>query len=131
MRPVPAYRMELTLLAPTVLSAVCSKALAFWAAAGPSARADTATNVTSRFLILLLQGKVPDSGLAYHKPARSAASLRGWTLAPLRHEAYGSLFGHAIAGHPSEAAMRFTNYSRFGWACIGVFAVGVLAAAGW
>src|SRR2546427_8565936 len=50
--------MELTLLAPTALSAACSKALAFWAAAGPTAgpsmRADTTTNVTSTFLISLL-----------------------------------------------------------------------------
>src|ERR1700680_1953886 len=50
--------MELTLLAPTALSAACSKALAFWAAAGPTAgpstRADTAINVTSTFFISLL-----------------------------------------------------------------------------
>src|SRR5213594_535770 len=50
--------MELTLLAPTALSAACSKALAFWAAAGPTAgpsmRADITTNVTSTFLISLL-----------------------------------------------------------------------------
>src|SRR5947209_5689788 len=50
--------MELTLLAPTALSAACSKALAFWAAAGPTAgpsmRADITTNVTSTFFISLL-----------------------------------------------------------------------------
>src|SRR5207244_810659 len=50
--------MELTLLAPTALSAACSKALAFWAAAGPNAspsmRADITTNVTSTFFISLL-----------------------------------------------------------------------------
>src|SRR5437867_10825567 len=50
--------MELTLLAPAASSAACSKALAFWAAAGrtagPSMRADTTTNVTSTFLISLL-----------------------------------------------------------------------------
>src|SRR6202035_4010938 len=56
--------MELTLLAPTVLSAACSKALAFWAAAGPTAspstRADAATNVTSTFLISLLPKSMKD-----------------------------------------------------------------------
>src|SRR5437016_11561246 len=50
--------MELTLLAPTALSAACSKALAFWAAAGPTAgpsmRADITINVTSTFFISLL-----------------------------------------------------------------------------
>src|SRR3989475_6788723 len=50
--------MELTLLAPTALQAACSKALAFWAAAGPTAgpsmRADITTNVTSTFFISLL-----------------------------------------------------------------------------
>jgi hypothetical protein len=50
MRPVPVYLMELTLVAPTELSAACSKALAFWAAAGSmapaSTRADTAIDVT-------------------------------------------------------------------------------------
>src|SRR6266571_4815431 len=50
--------MELTLLAPTALSAACSKALAFWAAAGPTAgpsmRADITTNVTNTFFISIL-----------------------------------------------------------------------------
>ena len=50
--------MELTLLAPTALSAACSKALAFWAAAGltagPSMRADITTNVTNTFFISIL-----------------------------------------------------------------------------
>src|SRR5438046_9961527 len=50
--------MEWTLLAPTALSAACSKALAFWAAAGPTAgpsmRADITTNVTNTFFISLL-----------------------------------------------------------------------------
>src|SRR3989442_15742159 len=68
MRPVPVYWMELTLLAPTALSAACSKALAFWAAAGPSAgpsmRADTATNVTSTFLISLLPKSLKDRKFA-------------------------------------------------------------------
>src|SRR5437879_13875539 len=60
--------MELTLLAPTALSAACSKALAFWAAAGPTAgpsmRADTATNVTSTFLMSVLPKLLKDPKFA-------------------------------------------------------------------
>src|ERR1700675_5221569 len=56
--------MELTLLAPTALSAACNKALAFWAAAGPTAgpstRADTDINVTSTFFISLLPKSIKD-----------------------------------------------------------------------
>src|SRR5712691_10898724 len=63
--------MELTLLAPTALSAACSKALAFCATAGstagPSTRTDIATNVTSRFLISLLPKSTKERKLDYHE----------------------------------------------------------------
>src|SRR5258708_29956638 len=61
--------MELTLLARAALSGACSKALAFWAAAGPAAgpstRADTSINVTSTFFISLLPKSIKDHKSAF------------------------------------------------------------------
>src|SRR5881392_2403156 len=85
--------MELTLLAPTALSAACSKALAFWAAAGPTAgpstRADTTTNVTSTFFLSLLPNFVKVTNLALRLSQRvdSENVLQAELDQPRRHRA--------------------------------------------
>src|SRR5712692_7531294 len=72
--------MELTLLAPTALSAACSKALAFCATAvsivGPSTRTDIATNVTSRFLISFLPKSTKERKLDYHESPSASTGTR-------------------------------------------------------
>src|SRR5437870_8150806 len=98
--------MELTLLAPTALSAACSKALAFWAAAGPTAgpsmRADTATNVTSTFLISLLPKSLKD-----RKFARRLSQVTADLCMPIGAHGLSAL---PCSGAPARAARVTAGY---------------------